>query len=225
MTIDTAYTATRENLHVVAEALLAGPQHRRSGTIRLTVTPVGFSTLPIDDEIRSIAVEGLELVVDASDGPRNARIGGTIGALADAVGLDLGAPVGVYAVLHEQTRDVEVDVDAEAAHVVLESLRRGDAALRRVGAIEAAGAAPVPVLWPEHFDVGVAIGEVNLGVSPGDTLIGEPYAYVGPWVRRQGAFWDQPFGSARRLTHLADVDAMVEYFRAGLAAARDDPLA
>ena len=33
---------TRRSLHGVAELLLAGPQHRAHGTIRLRVTPGGF---------------------------------------------------------------------------------------------------------------------------------------------------------------------------------------
>jgi len=57
--------------------------------------------------------------------------------------------------------------------------------------------AQVPVLWPEHFDIGITVAEVNYGVSPGDASIGEPYAYVGPWHVPDGAFWNQPFGAAR----------------------------
>ena len=42
-----------------------------------------------------------------------------------------------------------------------------------------------PVLWPEHFDVGITLDKVNYGVSPGDDDIPEPYAYVGPWTPRK----------------------------------------
>jgi hypothetical protein len=34
-------SATRRSLHAVAEQLLAGPQHREQGTIRLRVSPPG----------------------------------------------------------------------------------------------------------------------------------------------------------------------------------------
>ena len=37
--------AARRALHVVGEYLLAGPQHRTSGTIRLHVTDTGFATV------------------------------------------------------------------------------------------------------------------------------------------------------------------------------------
>ena len=37
-----AVVATRRSLHAVAERLLAGPQYREHGEIRLQVTPGGF---------------------------------------------------------------------------------------------------------------------------------------------------------------------------------------
>jgi hypothetical protein len=43
-------------------------------------------------------------------------------------------------------------------------------------------------LWPEHFDVAVELGDeaagrrATYGVSPGDELHPEPYAYVAPWT-------------------------------------------
>jgi len=62
-------------------------------------------------------------------------------------------------------------------------------------------------------------------VSPGDAGIPEPYAYVGPWKQRVGDFWDQPYGSARRLGELGGGDAVLAYFETGLARAAQDPLA
>jgi hypothetical protein len=221
----TAYDATRTSLHAVAESLLAGPQHRRSGTIRLAVTPTGFATLPIDGEVRRIAVDGTDLVVETSGQGRRLPLRGTIGAIAEAAGLDLGAPRDVYTVVNDQSPDVRIEIDAEAAAALAEAHARGDAALRIVTARVAPETAPDPVLWPEHFDVGLAIGEVNLGVSPGDGFLAVPYAYVGPWARRRGDFWNQPFGAARPLSELPDADAVADWFDAGLAAARRDPLA
>jgi hypothetical protein len=54
------------------------------------------------------------------------------------------------------------------------------------------------VLWPEHFDIGISVDEVNYGVSPGDVHIPEPYAYVGPWHPRVGTFWNTGFGRRGR---------------------------
>jgi hypothetical protein len=45
----------------------------------------------------------------------------------------------------------------------------------------------MPVLWPEHFDIGITIDAVNYGASRGDDHIAEPYAYVGPTMDRQPA--------------------------------------
>jgi hypothetical protein len=87
-------------------------------------------------------------------------------------------------------------VDPDAASELFSAFRRGDAALRRL--------APhaTPVLWPEHFDVGIQLDEVNYGVSPGDHYVAEPYAYVGPWAPRTGEFWNAPFGAARPMRAL-----------------------
>ena len=68
---DDVYVDTRRQLRGVAESLIAGPQYRASGTIRLAVRPDGFTgvTLPI-------AVHGTELVFPngsvALDGPVSA---------------------------------------------------------------------------------------------------------------------------------------------------------
>jgi hypothetical protein len=80
-----------------------------------------------------------------------------------------------------------------------------------------------PVLWPEHFDVSLAVGEVTLGVSTGDDVIVEPYAYVGPWQVRRGDFWAYPFGAARRMTDLAAPADVAAFFENGLTRASLDP--
>ena len=74
-----------------------------------------------------------------------------------------------------------------------------------------------PILWPEHFDVGITVARVNYGLSPGDAAIDEPYAYVGPWepASYEGAFWNAPFGAAQRLTGLGGVAAVLAFFREG----------
>jgi hypothetical protein len=79
------------------------------------------------------------------------------------------------------------------------------------------------VLWPEHFDVGISVGEVNYGLSPGDAALPEPYAYVGPWTPRTGQFWNQPFGAARPLAALGDVGGVVAFLREGSERASEQP--
>ena len=82
-----------------------------------------------------------------------------------------------------------------------------------------------PVLWPEHFDLGISIDEVNYGVSPGDAHVPEPYAYVGPWTPREGAFWNKPFGATRPMGESPDARALVAFFREGARRAVADPAA
>ncbi len=179
---------TRSSLHAVAENLLAGPQFRQSGTIRLRALTGGFGTVA-DPDVR---VVGTTLRYAGRSLPLT---GTTIGALAAAAGLRPGAPTN-YHDGSGATAGTAVDVDPEAAALLADCYAWGDTALRRLEPTT------TPVLWPEHFDIGVTIDEVNYGVSPGDSYHGEPYAYVGPWNPRTGDFWNAPFGAARPLADL-----------------------
>ena len=78
--------------------------------------------------------------------------------------------------------------------------------------------ASVPVLWPEHFDLGITVDGINYGISPGDDLIAVPYAYVGPHGEFSGPFWNAPFGAARPLSELDD---LVAWFAEGARAGAD----
>ena len=71
------------------------------------------------------------------------------------------------------------------------------------------------MLWPEHFDVGISVNEVGYGISAGDGYLDEPYAYVAPRQRREAAFWNAPFGAARPIAELSDVDALVAFLAEG----------
>ncbi len=85
--------------------------------------------------------------------------------------------------------------------------RRGDAALRALAPDE------TPILWPEHFDIGITVGEVNYGVSAGDGYLAVPYAYVGPWSPpAQDDFWNAPFG---RALPVDEIDDLLAFFTEG----------
>jgi hypothetical protein len=199
-------TQTRISLHAIAELLLAGPQYDACADIRLRVTPGGIGTVGVPD----LRLERFELVSPTGRHP----LSGTYAAAAAALGVTPRRLGDVYA----DTVDVELgdEITADPAHVavLLEAFARGDAGLRAFAASEE------PVLWPEHFDIGISIGEVNYGVSPGDAVIPVPYAYVGPWTRRQGEFWNHDFGAAQPLTELDDLAA---FFAEGAGRARTDP--
>lgn len=202
------FEVTRRSLHGIAELVLAGPQYTASQTIRLRVTADGFRTVGAPD----LSVEGLELVTPTARLP----LGGTFGGLARAAGVEARALRDLY----DDGPDVGVGdpilVDPDAVAVILEAFSRGDAAMRAFAPDQK------PVLWPEHFDIGISLDEVNYGVSPGDVHLAGPYAYVGPWSPREGAFWNTPFGAARPLTDLPDVPSLAAFFHEGAMRADAD---
>ncbi|HEX5118842.1 MAG TPA: hypothetical protein VFW65_26965 [Pseudonocardiaceae bacterium] len=202
---DQVLAMTRQSLHGVAELLLAGPQHRATGRIDLRVVDGGFATVAAP----ALRVEGTDLVVEAGRVPLAGRSYTDVGASA---GIDAGAPVDVYAGGPDIGPNEMITLDPAAVATLLSALLTGDRALRAFGGEE-------PVLWPEHFDVAITADEVNYGVSPGDDYSVVPYAYVGPFQRREGPFWNAPFGAARPVAELGDVDGVVRFFRDGRAQA------
>lgn len=203
---DDTLVATRRSLHGVAELVIAGPQFRTLDSIELRVRPGGFGGL------RSpVRVDGPDL---AWDGGRM-RLEGTCRELAAATGQKVSDLADVYTGGSGVDPDEPLAFDSEALDQLLEWFGRGDAALRRFAPdVE-------PVLWPEHFDVGITVAEVNYGASPGDSTHTGPYAYVGPWTRREGEFWNAPFGAARDASELADVEAVVTFFQTGRDASNE----
>jgi hypothetical protein len=199
-------TQTRTSLHAVAELLLAGPQYDACGDIRLRVTPGGIATVARPD----LRLEGSELVSSTGRHP----LMGTYAAAATALGVTPRRLGDVYADTVEVALEDTIVTETEHVDVLLGAFARGDAALRAFAGSEE------PVLWPEHFDIGIALDEVNYGVSPGDSTIPEPYAYVGPWTRREGEFWNHSFGAARPL---ADLDDVAAFFAQGAERALTDP--
>jgi hypothetical protein len=195
--------ATRRSLHAVAEQLLAGPQHRAEGTIRLRVTPNGFGQVK-----GPWRVEGGELV----GRDRRVPLTGSIAQVAEAAGIEAGAPT-IYSDHADLAADAPLAVDAAAAAELAEWFARGDAGMRAFTSSVPSDAEPV--LWPEHFDLGISLDEVNYGISPGDAGHAAPYAYVGPWTKRDGPFWNAAFGSLCPATQLPEAAAVAAYFAAG----------
>jgi hypothetical protein len=209
--------ATRRSWHAVAELVLAGPQDRASHSIKLRVVPGGFATTK-DPALR---VERGFLVLGDDRLPLD---GTTAAALGAATGAPAGAPADRYKDGSGVAPDEVLTIDDVAVAMLAGAFGLGDAALRafqrrlRSERGEHSAPAATPVLWPEHFDVGITVDEVNYGVSPGDDFLGVPYAYVGPWQPRTGPFWNAPFGSARPVADFSTVDALVAYFREGASA-------
>jgi hypothetical protein len=196
----TALAATRRSLHGIAELVLAGPQYRTDGTIRLRVTPGGFGGVAAD-----LRVEGTELVFPTG----RTALAGTCRELATAAGVEVGAPEGVYGDTSGVDPDEPLDLDPGAVSLIEMWFGLGDAAMRAFAPdVE-------PVLWPEHFDLGIALDEVNYGVSAGDGGEPDPYAYVGPWNQRKGEFWNASFGAVRTAEDIPDAPTLTAFFAEG----------
>lgn len=198
-----ATEATRRSLHAIAELLLAGPQHRTSGGIRLRATPGGFGTT-LDPVLR---VAGDHLVAGERRIPLN---GATFAEVAADAGIEPGAPDGLYGDGSDADPGEPITLDPPALRTILSAFAAGDEALRRFAP------SAEPVLWPEHFDLAITVDEINYGVSAGDGYLGEPYAYVGPHQPRKGPFWTAPFGAARPVH---DIEDLVTFFTEGREAA------
>src|SRR5256885_3523300 len=131
--------ATRRSLHAVAELVMAGPQYRRSGTIRLLVRPGGFGTVTAPD----LRVEGLDLVAGDQRVPLAGR---TAVDLAAAVGVEPGAPEGLSPDGSRVKPDEPLDADPDAARWLARCWAAGDAAPRQLAPDEQ------PILRPEPLD-------------------------------------------------------------------------
>lgn len=195
---------TRRALHAVAELVLAGPQHRACGDIRLFVSPGGFRTAAEPD----LRVERGALVTAAS---RVSIDGATARELGAAVGVEAGEPVDVYGEGSGASVDERLNIDQEALDRIVGAYELGDAALRQHAPDEE------PILWPEHFDVGIRVDDINYGVSPGDGFLDEPYAYVGVDPVPADPYWNAPFGRTALMTQFASPEQLVEFFADGRA--------
>ena len=200
--VSDSLVASRRAWHGVAELLLAGPQYRTSKTIRLRITPGGFATVTEPD----LRVEGTTLIIE---GERAAMPGHSCAGLSVLTGAPAGPPADLYRDGSGVDPDEPLRLDDEDVAALAGAFELGDAALRAFAPDQ------TPVLWPEHFDVGISVGEVNYGVCPGDGFLSVPYAYVGPWQQREGAFWNAPFGATRPVAELSDVDALVAFLTEG----------
>jgi hypothetical protein len=193
--------ATRRSLHAVAELVLAGPQYRAIGKLRLRVIPGGFAT---------IGTPELQAVGTEVTGARGAAVpinGQTARAIGADLGVTAGRPAGAYDGGSEVGLDEMLTIQAGQAAVIMGALSLGHDALAAFAPAE------TPILWPEHFDVAIRTDDTNYGVSPGDAFSEEPYAYVGVSAPPAGdAFWNAPFGAALPLRQLPDVAAVTAFF-------------
>ena len=189
---------TVRSLHVVAEHVLGAGLYAATGHIGLQVVAGGFATpLSATDAVdgRWSAADGV-LAIERPDGARQEAPITTVRAAGEFFGLTPGMPAHVYAPANPLDLDEVLEVDIAVATRIGAWLALGDAALERFAGAHADEQPTGRTLWPEHFDLGLSMAEVNYGVSPGDAVHAEPYLYVGPWTPRSGPFWTEPFGAS-----------------------------
>jgi hypothetical protein len=233
-----SFTSTREGLHRVAAHVLARRRHAYTGRIGLRATPGGLGTPAFGDDLEVTRTSGGFLVTERASIVNRAPLT-TLAAAAELAGVDLDVdfsvgtdtpPVG--------DPDAPLAVDPEGARLIGDWYGLGLQVIDELVATEPlVTAADAPQVWPEHFDLGCIVTvagdggldagmKVNLGASPGDGAIGEPYLYLGPWPDvRPGdpAYWNVPFGAALPFPELAPLPEperranAVAFIRTGVA--------
>ena len=192
-----AFVSTRAGLWALACYAISPARKARTGRIGLRPTGEGFATPPFDDGTR-IAVRGDRLCVE----PRDDVAITTLRAAAEFLDVDLSPDPGVGTDLPPFTPDAALAVDAAASRWLGGWYAFGAIHLDRLGPL-LPGRVSEAQLWPEHFDLAVVVdvgGGANIGFSPGDEAVPEPYVYVGPHdtSRLDDDFWNAPFGAVLR---------------------------
>jgi hypothetical protein len=223
--------ATVTALRRIAVHVLARARVQATGRFSLRVTPGGFGTPELPDG-RRVRVSGPTLVVesDARDDASTRTMAiprASMGGLAHLAGVRLASPLDVG---HDTPATgpigVPIVIDADGISAICRWFELSASILDRVVAgLPKTGSPSLVRLWPEHFDVAVDVlaregVRTNIGASPGDGFIGEPYLYVGPWTADRpggGTFWNAPFGAAMPASALGSVDDGVAFIREGIA--------
>ncbi len=223
-----ALVATREAWHTLAEHVLAAARYRVTTRIGLIATPGGFGTPPFGDD-ESVRVDGATLVVVRGGETTTTPIT-TVRAAAEAVGIVAGAPSEVYTPATPLEPDAPLLVDPTAAAILAAWFALATELLDGV----CAGAGPgddasAVQLWPEHFDLGIEIGDpaqharATFGASPGDGAHPLPYLYVTRWPDvPDEPFWDDATfpGASLGYAALAEAPDATDAGRAFFARAR-----
>jgi hypothetical protein len=226
-----SFEATRQALHRVAAHVLGRRRWDVSGRFGLRVTPGGIATPLFGTDGECIRTAGMSLVREVGALATFAPIAGSsLRHLAEFVGADIDSP---FSAGHETPEmgnpDQPLELDAQHLQTIVGWYHTGWVVLDAVTSQLPAAAAPATAqLWPEHFDIGTDVGlasgsRVNLGCSPGDSYVAEPYLYLGPWdAGRPGdpSYWNVSFGAALRssevMTSADPAQQGTQFMRRGL---------
>jgi hypothetical protein len=162
-----------------------------------------------------VALDGADVVVRGPAGARRAGLT-TLAGTAAELGLEPGFPWSKHPPGTPFEPDVALVVDPAAAAALARWFLVGHAALSALVDEIGEEGPSAPVVFPEHFDLGVTADAINYGFSPGDASIATPYAYVGPHSSpAPDPFWNAPFGAARTWDEVTAPGAALDFFRAG----------
>lgn len=195
---DDALVRTRLAWHALAEHVLAPARHRVTGRIGLRATEGGYGTPVFGDGLgEQLRVAGTDLLITREGHVVTYPIT-TLAAAAAAAGIEPGATTGVYTPTTPFEPDAPLDIDLDASAALAAWFAFGDRVLRALCETTTETDAPDDVqLWPEHFDLGLALGDepggtrATFGASPGDEEHPEPYLYVAPWTPPDDdGFWN-----------------------------------
>jgi len=164
--------ATRAGWHRVAEHIRAAALYRATGQIGLVPSPGGFRTPSFGTDAGFLAVDGTKLVVGGGASTRRTPLS-TVRAAAEFAGITPGAPAGVYEPATPLDLDAPLLIEPGAARLLAQWYGLGAQALSRLAADIPGDQPTAPVLWPEHFDVGITAAAINYGASPGDGHIAD----------------------------------------------------
>ena len=211
--------------------MLARARHQATGgRFSLRATPGGFGTPELPDG-RRVRVAGTTLVVESdAQGAASTRSmgirGSSLSGLVHHAGAGLASPLDVG---HDTPSVGQVGrpivLDVPTAETVSRWFPLAATILDAVLAELPRAATPSMVrLWPEHFDLAADLEarsglRTNIGASPGDAFLPEPYLYVGPWTDARpggGAYWNASFGAARPAASFDSFDEAVAFFEEGI---------
>jgi hypothetical protein len=182
-----AVVRTRRSWHTLAEHVLAPARYRVDRRIGLRATEGGFGT-PVFGDREQLRVDGGELAVSLGDATRRIRIT-TVAEAAAAADIEPGAPKDVYPPTNPLEPDAPLEVTDHATRPLAAFFAVGAELLEHVRRDAPPSDEPSDVqLWPEHFDLGLELGDedrgsrATYGASPGNGAHDEPYLYVMWWT-------------------------------------------
>ena len=200
---ETSPAQTRRAWHGVAELVMAGPQYRRSGTIRLRRTSGGFGTTTAPD----LRVDNDRLIVGDASYPLERRDLRRAGRRGRRRRRRAGWPLqGRLGCARRTSRWWSTRPPPPCSRPVSPSARRRCATCFPTSRRCSGPSTSISRSPPKR---------PTTACHPATRYLDEPYAYVGPFRVPTGPFWNAPFGAAHPLRELPTAAAVAAFFGEG----------